>query len=192
MAHAARAPQPFDIGLSSIYKEFFYMRSLKFSIIVTGIISLLALGACSSGTPTSSNSAQTAATKPTESASPASSPSPSAMKSNDENHSKPKQGGQVIETGVYHLELVVGKEEGGTHLDFFLQKGDNHEAVADAKVTAQVQFPDGTQKSFDLAYDAPEKHYTVKLDGKTAGEYKVVILSDMKGEKVNGRFGFKR
>ncbi|MCY7332907.1 MAG: hypothetical protein LH649_09660 [Pseudanabaena sp. CAN_BIN31] len=76
------------------------MRSLKFSTVVTGIISLLAIGACNSGTPTSSNPAQIAATKPTESFSPASSPSPSAMKSStgkDENHSKPKQGGQVRE-----------------------------------------------------------------------------------------------
>ncbi len=168
------------------------MRSLKFSIVVTGIISLLALGACSSETPISSSPT---ATKPTESASPASSASPSAMKPStdkDADHSKPKQGGQVIETGVYHLELVAGKEENGTHLDFFLQKGDNHESVTDAKVTAQIQLPDGTQKSFDLAYDAPEKHYTVMLDSKAAGEYKVAILTDIKGEKVNGRFSFKR
>jgi hypothetical protein len=90
------------------------------------------------------------------------------------------------------LEFVAGKEEGSTHLDFFLFKGDNHEPVSDAKVTAQVQFPDGTQKFFDLAYDAPEKHYHIKLDGKTAGEYKVVILTDIKGKKVNGRFSFER
>lgn len=159
------------------------MRSLKFSIIVPGIISLLALGACNSGTPTSStpSPAQTTATKTTESASPSSSPSPSA-----------KQGGQVIESGAYHLELVTAKEEGGLHIDFFLQKGDNHEAVADAKVTAQVQFPDGTQKSLDLVYDAAEKHYTAMLDSKAAGEYKVAILTDIKGEKVNGRFSFKQ
>jgi len=169
------------------------MRSLKFSIVVTGMISLLALGACNSGTPTSSSPAQTTATKPTKSDSPASSPSPSAMKSSagkDGNHNV--KGGQVIESGAYHLEFVAGKEEGSTHLDFFLFKGDNHEPVSDAKVTAQVQFPDGTQKSFDLAYDAPEKHYHVKLDGKIAGEYKVIILTDIKGEKVNGRFSFKQ
>jgi uncharacterized cupredoxin-like copper-binding protein len=171
------------------------MRSLKFSIIVTGMISLLALGACSSGTPTSSSPVQTTATKPTASVSPASNSDPSAMKSSagkDENHNKPKQGGQVIESGAYHLELVTAKEEGGTHIDFFLQKGDNHESIPDAKVTAQIQLPDGTQKSLDLAYDAPEKHYTVMLDSKAAGEYKVAILTNIKGEKVNGRFSFNR
>ena len=71
-------------------------------------------------------------------------------------------------------------------------KGDNHESVADAKVSAQIQLPDGTQKSLNLAYDAAEKHYTVKLDSKAAGEYKVAILTDIKGEKVNGRFSFKQ
>jgi hypothetical protein len=98
----------------------------------------------------------------------------------------------VIESGDFHLELVTAKEESGTHIDFFLLKGENHESIPDAKVTAQVQFPDGTQKSFDLAYDAPEKHYTVKLDSKAVGEYKVAILTDIKGEKVNGRFSFKQ
>jgi hypothetical protein len=172
------------------------MRSPKFLLIVTGIISLLALGACSSGTQTTStpNLAQTTtAVKPTESAS--SSPSPTTTKGDSEkgeSGNKVKQGGQVIESGAYHLELVTAKEEGSTHLDFFLQKGDNHESIPNAKVTAQVQFPDGTQKSFDLAYDAPEKHYTVKLDSKAAGEYKVAILTDIKGEKVNGRFSFKQ
>jgi hypothetical protein len=172
------------------------MRSPKFLLIATGIISLLALGACSSGTPTTSTSspAQTATSiKPTEAVS--SSPSPTTTKPDSakgESGNKAKQGGQVIESGAYHLELVTAKEEGSTHLDFFLQKGDNHESVPNAKVTAQVQFPDGTQKSFDLAYDAPEKHYTVKLDSKAVGEYKVAILTDIKGEKVNGRFSFKQ
>ena len=90
------------------------------------------------------------------------------------------------------MELVTAKEEGGIHIDFFLMKGDNHESVADAKVSAQIQLPDGTQKSLNLAYDAAEKHYTVKLDSKAAGEYKVAILTDIKGEKVNGRFSFKQ
>jgi len=103
-----------------------------------------------------------------------------------------KKGGQVIESGIYHLELVPEPEENSIHLDFFLQKSDNHEAIPDAKVTAQVQMPDGTQKNLDLKYDAPEKHYTVMLPSKATGEYKVAVLSDIKGEKVNGRFSFKR
>jgi hypothetical protein len=59
-------------------------------------------------------------------------------------------------------------------------------------VTAQVQLPNGTQKSLDLKYDADGKHYTAMLPGSAPGEYKVTILSDLNGEKVNGRFSFKQ
>ena len=64
------------------------------------------------------------------------------------------QGGQVVESGPYHLELVPVSEENGTHLDFYLQKGDTHEAIPDAQVTAQVQLPDGSQESIDMNYDS--------------------------------------
>jgi hypothetical protein len=175
------------------------MRSLKLFLIGSGTLGLLALSACGGGSQPSNPVQPTTAAKPTEVAPPVvSKNSPefktetkSDPKAMGDTHGKPKQGGQVIESGAYHLELVAAGE-GDIHLDFFLQKGDTHEAVADAKVTAQVQFPDGTQKSFDLTYDAPEKHYTVKLSSKLAGEYKVAILTDIKGEKVNGRFSFKR
>lgn len=100
------------------------------------------------------------------------------------------QGGQVIESGVYHLEFIPEKEGDTVHLDFYLQKGDNHEAVPGAKVTAQVQLPDGSQKALPMEYDAEGKHYTAKLDGAGSGAYQVAVLSDIQGEKVNGRFSF--
>ena len=102
------------------------------------------------------------------------------------------QGGQVIESGPYHLELVALPEAGGIHLDFFLQTGDNHEEIPDAKVTAQVQLPNGEQKTLDLPYDADGKHYAAFLPETAAGDYKIAILTDIKGEKVNGRFSFNR
>jgi len=117
--------------------------------------------------------------------------SSSSMAKSETKSDNSKKGGQVIESGIYHLELVPEPEENSIHLDFFLLKGDNHEAIPDAKVAAQVQLPDGTQKNLDLKYDADGKHYTVSLSGKAVGEYKVAILSDIKGEKVNGRFNFK-
>jgi hypothetical protein len=58
-------------------------------------------------------------------------------------------------------------------------------------VTAQIQRPDGTQKSLDLKYDAAGKHYTALFTGKGVGDYKVVMLSEISGKKVNGRFNFK-
>lgn len=32
-------------------------------------------------------------------------------------HSKPNQGGQVVESGKYHLEFVPAPEANGTHID---------------------------------------------------------------------------
>lgn len=108
------------------------------------------------------------------------------------NHPKTSQGGQVVESGSYHLELVPVSEADGIHLDLFLQKGDNHEAIPDAKVTAQVQLPDGEQKTLDMEYDANGKHYIAFLPTQTGGEYKVAVQTDINGEKVNGRFSFSQ
>jgi hypothetical protein len=116
----------------------------------------------------------------------------SSGKAEKTDHPSESKGGQVIESGPYHLEFVSEPETDGTHMDFYLQKGDNHEAIPNAKVTAQVQLPDGTQKSLPLSYDAEGKHYTALLPGKASGEYNVAILSDVSGEKVNGRFTFNR
>lgn len=154
-------------------------------ILIASSAGLLFLGACSSG----SNKATTEVPSPAPSkiasaAAPASVPS--------DGHGTPQAGGQVVESGPYHLEFVPEKEAEGTHLDFYLQTGDNHQPIANAKVTAQVQLPDGTQKSLDLKYDAGGKHYTALLAGKAAGDHKVAMLSEIGGEKVNGRFSFKQ
>lgn len=142
----------------------------------------LSLSACGSG-----NQATNPASSPAASAPAKTQP---LAKSTGGNHGG--QGGQIIESGPYHLELVTAKESTATHIDFFLQKGDNHESIPNAKVTAQVQLPDGSQKSLDMKYDAGGKHYTALLPSATAGEYKVAILSDIGGEKVNGRFSFNQ
>ena len=105
---------------------------------------------------------------------------------------KAKQGGQVVEVDNYHLELVPEPEANGTHIDLYLQRGDSHEAIPGAQVTAQVELPDGTQQSLDMEYDAEGEHYAALLPSDAAGEYKVAILSDISGEKVNGRFSFTR
>jgi hypothetical protein len=177
------------------------MKLLKSGFVLVGSLGLLFLGACSSGSNQAGNPSPAATTaaepKPTESASSAASTDKMAsdkmasdkMSAGDKHGG---QGGQVLEVGAYHLELVPEKEADVTHLDVFLQKGDKHEAVPNAKMSAQVQLPDGSQKTLAFKYDPTEKHYTAKLPGAAAGAYKVAILSDIDGKKVNGRFNFTR
>lgn len=154
--------------------------SLKSNLL---IIAVLFLSACSSNAPTTTSTNTPAA------ATPAATKTETATKSD---HSKPKKGGQVVETGTYHLEFVPEKEDSGTHLDFYLLKGEAHETVPNAQVTAQVQLPDGTQKNLEMKYDAEGKHYAVLLPEKASGQYQVKITADIGGEKVNGRFYFNK
>jgi len=103
-----------------------------------------------------------------------------------------KNVGQVIESQGYHLEFVPKKTDKGAHLDFYFQKSDTHASVGNARVTAQVQLPDGKKEILTLNYDPKEKHYTALLTTKVTGDFKVTILCDINGKKVNGRFSFKR
>lgn len=144
--------------------------------------SLLVLTSCGSG------SDQTAEVEP----SSAGAESPVAETSEPAADAEAQPGGQVVEVGEYHLELVPEVEAEGTHMDLYLQQGDSHEAIPDAQVTAQVDLPNGTQQSLDMKYDAEGKHYTALLPSSEAGEYKVAVLSDINGEKVNGRFSFTK
>lgn len=168
------------------------MRSLKSGLMIFSSVGLVFLAACSNNTQTTNSTSSPAAspaasTPATTAASPAA--SETAAKSD---HTKPQKGGQVVEAGNYHLEFVPEKEANGTHLDLYLQKGEAHEAVPNAKVTAQVQLPDGTQKSLDMKYDADGKHYAVLLPETAAGQYQVKITADVGGEKVDGRFSFNK
>lgn len=157
------------------------MKSFKSSLIFLGIAVLL-LGACNNSNQVSTENSPTAST-PTEKVVPAA--------KTDSKHGASK-GGQVVETGKYHLEFVPEKEANQTHMDLYLQTGDNHETVPNAKVTAQVQLPDGKQNTIPFTYDASDKHYTAILTEKASGQYQVKISADVKGEKVDGRFSFNR
>jgi hypothetical protein len=156
------------------------------SILIIGLA--LLLGACASGENQTASSESPAAS-PSVADSPVADPATSPEVTD---HSAPAQGGQVVEAGQYHLELVTSSEASGTHLDLFLQSGDTHEAIEGATVTGQVQLPDGSQKEIDFEYDAEGKHYTALLSETASGEYKVAVLTDINGEKVNGRFNFTK
>ncbi|MEH2263657.1 hypothetical protein [Nostoc sp.] len=158
------------------------MISLKSSLIFIASVGLLFLGACS-------NSNQAANTKKSPAISTSTPASPAANTSSQHGESK---GGQVLETGAYHLEFVPEKEANGTHMDFYLLKSDNHETISNAKVKAQVQTPDGKLKTLNLNYDKEGKHYTVLLPEKSSGQYQVKMLVNVDGKKVDGRFSFNK
>jgi len=160
------------------------MRYAKFFVV----IGFAFLVGCSNSQTASPDNKSTAV-KSTDSAAQ---PTASAKKDAANHAAVPQKGGQVVESGAYHLEFVSQKEAQGTHLDFYLQKGDNHEPVPNAKVTAQVQLPDGTQKTVPLTYDAAGKHYAALLQTKASGQYQLKITSDIQGQKVDGRFTFSQ
>ena len=100
--------------------------TFKTVAITVASLSVMFLGACS-GSNQASNPSPAATTaaepKPSESAAPTSGDKMSFDKmSANEKHGG--HGGQVVEVGDYHLELLLGKESGETHMDVFLQKGE--------------------------------------------------------------------
>lgn len=150
------------------------------------------LGACTGGGEQAATSDRTTASSPTSAPVTESPVTASTTTAPSGSTNQVSQGGQVVESGPYHLELVTIKEASGTHLDFYLQKGDTHEAIPGAKVTGQVQLPDGSQQAVEFEYDAAGKHYAAVLPATTSGEYKVAVLTDISGEKVNARFNFNQ
>ncbi len=165
------------------------MKSLKVSLIVLGSLGLIGLGACSNNNQAANPDNSPNIAEPAQS--PAQ-PSNEAQTESNDQPGTPQAGGQVVESGPYHLEFVPEPEANGTHMDFFLQKGDNHEAISNANVTAQIQLPDGTQKTLPLTYDAEGKHYTAMLTGNASGQHQVKITSNINGKKVDGRFSFNK
>lgn len=165
------------------------MKFLKSLLISLGSVSLILLAACGNKNQTTNSDSSSTSAQPAESTAQ---PTEAAKTESSGHAAKPLKGGQVVESGPYHLEFVPVKEGSGTHLDFYLQQGDNHEAIPNVKVTAQVQLPDGTQKSLELPYDATGKHYAALLPAKAVGQYQVKITSDIGGNKVDGRFSFSQ
>ncbi|CCQ50870.1 hypothetical protein WH8501_25055 [Crocosphaera watsonii WH 8501] len=43
-----------------------------------------------------------------------------------------------------------------------------------------------------MNYEAERNHYHGMLSETESGEYKLTILSELNGEKINGKFSFQR
>jgi hypothetical protein len=169
------------------------MKPLTSKIIVIASTGLLLLGGCGKAAKTNDSSSTNPSTPPAETTAPTTATKPMASGEHSEKSPmSPKKGGQVVESGKYHLELVPEKEGGGTHLDFYLLQGDTHESVPTAKVTADIQSPDGKQKTIPLSYDASGKHYAAALAEKATGQYQVKITATIGSEKIDGRFNFNQ
>lgn len=167
------------------------MKPLTSGIIILASAGLLLLGACSKEAKTSNSASTTIPAPAAETTTAATTTAKTTTKSESSMGSKSK-GGQVVESGKYHFEFVPEKGASETHLDLYLQKGDTHEAIANAKVTADVQSPDGKLKTIPLSYDASGKHYAAVVSDKTAGQYQVKVTATIGSDKADGRFNFTR
>ncbi len=172
------------------------MKFLNISLIALSSISLLFLGACS-------NSDSATKTDPTATSTPAAKTETSTATKDGEKHSegdghsdhskdkKDDHKGQVVQSGKYHVEFDSHLEKDLTHLDIKLH-GEKEKEITDAKLTAQVQLPDGASQSLTVPYSTEEKQYVAKIPTTATGEYQVVLQTDVKGDKFNTRFSFKR
>jgi ABC-type Fe3+-hydroxamate transport system substrate-binding protein len=163
------------------------MRNIKSFFIILASISLLLFTACNS-----KNSENSSVTKTEETTKKIDASSQEKdQKKDDVKHKESKNnshGGQVVEVGKYHLELVANKEENKTHIDLFLEDREKHQVIPNAKVTGEIQLPDGTQKTLDFKYEVEGEHYVAILASNAAGQYQVKITADVASDKVNGRF----
>jgi hypothetical protein len=102
------------------------------------------------------------------------------------------KGGQVVESGEYHMELVPTKAADKTHLDFYLKIDATGKEISDAKVAGDVISPDGKQKSIVFTYDPKGKNYVADVSDKATGAYQLKIIASIGAKKADGRFKFDR
>jgi hypothetical protein len=107
----------------------------------------------------------------------------------------PKHSGQAVEVKGHHLELVVALEGKQTHMDFYVL-GPSGKPLPDANVRFQVITPDGRKLMLPLSYEPEHGHYGALLPSDSQGsypkgQYKVVALTTVGGQKLNARYTFK-
>jgi hypothetical protein len=142
--------------------------------------SLLLLGACSNSDK-AANSQSTAATT-------------TAAKTEEKpkDPTKHTHTSQVVQLERYHIDLRPDPDGDFIHLDTKIHDLQDR-PIIDAKIVAQVQLPDNTNQTIQVKYNVEEKQYTGKLTAsKALGDYKVVLLTNARGEKFNSRFSFKK
>ncbi len=104
---------------------------------------------------------------------------------NQHNHSQEiKNHAQQTNSNTYNLELIIDSEsDEKIYLDLCFEKGNKQ--IKNAKVTAQIKFPNGQEKTIPLKYVAEKKHYHNVLPEKITGEYKITIYANVGNKIVN-------
>lgn len=172
------------------------MKLFNISLIALASASLLFLGACSSNdkaakTESTANSTPVAKTETITDTKDGEKHSEGDGHDHSKGDKKDGHDGQVVQSGKYHVEFKSHLEKDVTHLDIKLH-GEQDKEITDAKLTAQVQLPGGSSQTLAVPYNAEEKQYVAKLPTTAKGDYQVVLQTDVKGEKFNTRFSFKR
>jgi hypothetical protein len=173
------------------------MKSFNIILIALGSASLLFLGACGSNDNAAKTESATTTSTPAAKTETTTATKDGEKHSEGDGHDHSKDGkkdghkGQVVQSGKYHIEFTSHLEKDSTHLDIKVH-GEKDQEITDAKLTAQVQLPDGTSQTLAAPYNTEEKQYVAKLPTTATGDYKVVLQSDVKGDKFNSRFSFKR
>ncbi|CCQ57769.1 MULTISPECIES: hypothetical protein [Crocosphaera] len=150
------------------------MKTIKLGLLCFGSMGLFFLVGCTNPTVTSDESMGSNSATISEE-------NHSEHDSHDHSHDhgKHSQSEQVIKSGEYTLKLVTVPSDKGVHIAFYLLEGEANKQVKTAQVQGQLQLPNGEQKAIPLNYEAERNHYHG-------------MLSELNGEKINGKFSFQR
>ena len=154
------------------------MEVIKIGLMGLFSAGLLLLGACSNSDKAANQSTATTTAAKTE--------------EQPKDPTKHTHTSQVVQLERYHIDLRPDPDGDFIHLDTKIHDLQDR-PIIDAKIVAQVQLPDNTNQTIQVKYNVEEKQYTGKLTAsKALGDYKVVLLTNARGEKFNSRFSFKK
>lgn len=108
----------------------------------------------------------------------------------EQKHSHDSKDGQVLILDGYQLKFIAERDTDESHLHLYVERGNNHESVPDAVVQAQVQAPDGKEKTLEFKYDEKEKGYVAVVNNLSDGKHQIKFLVNVQGKNINGRFQF--
>jgi membrane fusion protein, heavy metal efflux system len=103
---------------------------------------------------------------------------------------------QVLESETQLMEVKAVAARAASRLDFLQAESQLQKAQSDVSLArSRIQL---SQASYETrlkqlgASANPDGTIMIKAPRTAAGDYAVAILSDINGEKVNGRFSFKQ